>query len=84
MARFNNDIIASNNYRDIKGYCEKHAILYLTTSDILYCAFAKKVMTEAEIDYFLYLNLSGTTPSKIPFKTLGEIISSAPNVSNAF
>ena len=55
-ARFKNDIIASNNLTDTKPYCETHDVLYMTTLDILYYAYWKGVMSEADVDFFLYNN----------------------------
>lgn len=84
VAKFSEDVVASNNLTDIKTYCEENSILYLTTTDILYCSYAKGVMDESEIDYFLYLNLQAANPSKIPFNNLQEIIASNPDVAIIF
>jgi hypothetical protein len=35
VVRYNNDILASSNLKDIKRYCELHSIDYLTTMDFL-------------------------------------------------
>jgi predicted nucleic acid-binding protein len=35
FARYTNNIIASSNTKDIKGYCATHSIVYLTTLDFL-------------------------------------------------
>lgn len=84
VTRFSNDIIASNNLNDIKTYCIENSILYLTTMDFLYVAYRKGVLTESEVDYFLYLNLSGNNPSKIGFTTLQIFIDTKPSIHILF
>jgi hypothetical protein len=53
--RFTNNTIGSSNLKDIRLYCEEHEITYLTTLDFIAVAFHKKLLTEAECDYFIYL-----------------------------
>lgn len=53
--RFTRDAIGSSNLKDIRSYCEEHQITYLTTLDFIAMAFQKKLLTEAECDYFIYL-----------------------------
>lgn len=84
VAKYNKNVVASNNLRDIKQYCITNSILYLTTPDILYYSHAKGIMEESEVDYFLYLNKKALIPSKIPFDTLKEIQNSNPKVSVIF
>ncbi len=84
VARYFDDIIASNNLRDIKAYCNHHNILYLTTTDFLCVAYFKGVMSEAEIDYFLYLNLNDTVKSKIPYQNLQQYLSTNPPIQSLF
>ena len=52
--RFNNDVVASSNLRDIKTYCESNNIKYLTTMDFLAEAYRKGILNETECDYFIY------------------------------
>ncbi len=80
VARHEDDIIASNNLNDIKEYCNNHKICYLTTIDILYIAYERNIMSEADVDEFLYYNISGANPSKIPFSTLERFISTKPAI----
>jgi predicted nucleic acid-binding protein len=54
VCRYQKDILASSNLKDIKPYCEEHQIEYLTTLDILAIAYLKKKMTSAEIDHCIY------------------------------
>jgi hypothetical protein len=84
VARYDDDIIASNNLRDIRQYCSVHEILYLTTLDILYIAYKKGVMTEAEVDHFLYLNIYDANPSRLPFITLKSYLDSNPRIASIF
>lgn len=43
VARFENDVIASSNFRDIVPYCEVNGILYLGTLDILAVALQHNI-----------------------------------------
>lgn len=43
VARYNKNILASSNLRDIKGYCSMHKIPYLTTMDFLCEALRKEI-----------------------------------------
>lgn len=52
--RFTRNTIGSSNLKDIRNYCEEHQITYLTTLDFIATAFQKKLLTEAECDFFLY------------------------------
>ena len=70
--RYNDDILASSNLRDIKIYCEEHNIEYYTTMDFLYEAFQKEIFTEAECDEFIY-NVKSQN-SKLPVDTISEYI----------
>jgi predicted nucleic acid-binding protein len=54
ICRYQKDILASSNLKDIKPYCEEHQIEYLTTLDILAIAYLKKKMTVAEVDHCIY------------------------------
>lgn len=84
VARHTTDIIGSNNLTDIEEYCRNNNILFLTTMDFLYVANEKGVMTESEVDYFLYLNLSCAIPSKIPYNTLESFINTNPQIMSVF
>ena len=53
FCRDNNDVLGSSNLRDIKEYCEKNQITYLTTIDFLYYAYVHKKMTEKECRQFI-------------------------------
>lgn len=55
VCRYQKNIIASNNLRDIKNYCQQFEIEYLTTMDILAVGFLKNKLTVAEADYCIYL-----------------------------
>ena len=52
------------NLRDIKDYCSKNCITYLTTLDFLYYAYCRKRMTQQECTEFMQaVNDAG---SKLP------------------
>jgi len=51
--KYNNDVLASSNLRDIILYCEENKIVYFTTSDFIYQAYHTKIMTEKECDDFI-------------------------------
>lgn len=53
VARFNKNIIASSNFRDIAPYCTKFKIPYLGTLDILYIAWKKGVFSEKRCKKFI-------------------------------
>jgi hypothetical protein len=68
--RFNPDILGSSNIRDIKTYCEKHKISYLTTMDFLCEAYQKGILSEDECNVFVKTVLSKN--SKLPCKSFYE------------
>ncbi len=51
--KYNNDVIGSSNLRDIKEYCQKHKITYLTTIDFLFYAVKNKIMAIEEAQQFI-------------------------------
>ena len=51
--KFNKDIFASSNLKDITSYCEANAITYLTTMDFLAEALKEKQLTEQECNDFI-------------------------------
>jgi len=70
--KFNKDILASSNLKDIYKYCETNNIQYLTTMDFLVEALKIKLLTEAECDLFIKnVKLKG---SKLPVNTINEYI----------
>lgn len=46
--QFEHHVIGSNNTRDIREYCNKNSISYLTTGDFLYYAIKRGMMTESD------------------------------------
>ena len=52
-ARFNDHILASSNFRDIKKYCEQHSVRYISTMDLLKEAMSKSIMSEEACDQFI-------------------------------
>ncbi len=51
--RDHNDVLGSSNLKDIKDYCIKNQITYLTTIDFLYYAYVRGMITKAEVDEFI-------------------------------
>lgn len=51
--RDNQDVLGSSNLRDIKEYCEKNLITYLTTLDFLYYAYVRKKLSAEECNIFI-------------------------------
>lgn len=51
--KFNHDVIGSSNLRDIREYCEKEQIVYLTTVDFLWYAWRKGMVTTSEVAAFV-------------------------------
>ncbi|WP_439490634.1 hypothetical protein [Algoriphagus sp.] len=51
--KHHSDIIASSNTKDIKPYCEKHGMAYLTTLDILCVAVHKGLLTDTEANQLI-------------------------------
>ena len=51
--RFTSNIIGSSNLRDIKEYCSRHQITYLTTLDFLYYSWSRGLMTGDECKVFV-------------------------------
>ena len=70
VAKFENNIIASSNLKDIAQYCADNSIEYLTTMDILYDAFEKKILTENEADEVIQKILSKN--SKLPVNRISK------------
>ena len=61
----NRNVLGSSNLLDIKSYCEKYQVTYLTTLDFLYYAFVKKVMTGTECNEFIQTVIE--KGSKLPY-----------------
>ena len=47
---YNHDVIGSSNLKDIKDFCERNGIAYLTTCDFLWYAWKRGKMTLEEIE----------------------------------
>lgn len=51
--RFTHNVIGSSNLKDIKEYCKKQQITYLTTMDFLYYAMKRGKMSVEECERFV-------------------------------
>lgn len=58
VARFNENIVASSNFRDVAPYCTKFNVLFLGTLDILSVAFEKGIFDEQKCDRFIQAALT--------------------------
>lgn len=70
--RFNKEILASSNLKDIQRYCSFHRIEYMTTVDIIYEGYQNGYINEIDGDSFI-LNVK-SRGSKFPFNTMKELI----------
>lgn len=52
--KYNKDIVASSNLKDIKDYCNTNQIHYLTTLDLLLIAWENGFLDESKCDKFIY------------------------------
>ena len=62
--RFTQNVIGSSNLKDIKEYCERQQITYLTTLDFLYYAKVRGKLSSADCDQFIKVVIA--KGSKIP------------------
>ncbi len=53
IAKYNKNIIASSNFRDIVPYCQANNIFYLGTLDILYIALKNNIFDNVRCDLFI-------------------------------
>jgi hypothetical protein len=51
--KYNKDILASSNLKDIAKYCEDNQITYVTTMDFLVEAKKKKQLTKKDCNDFI-------------------------------
>jgi len=61
---FTHNVIGSSNLRDIRVYCQEKQITYLTTTDFLWYAWHKHLMTTDEVKTFM--NEVRSKGSKLP------------------
>ena len=70
--RYNDNILASSNLKDVQKYCEVYNIELITTMDILTMAYENGMLNETECDYFIYnVILKG---SKLPFASIKDYL----------
>jgi predicted nucleic acid-binding protein len=70
VARYTKDIIASSNLSDIKGYCNTHQIIYLTTMDFLCEALNQNIFSLQDCNDFIRDVLAAG--SKLPVKKMED------------
>ena len=68
--KFNHDVLASSNLKDIETYCKENQITYLTTFDFLYYAVNNKLISQSEAYDFIndVLSKGSKLPSVDQFK----------------
>lgn len=72
---FTHDVIGSSNLKDIKEYCTRKSITYLTTIGFLYYAFVRNLLTPLQCTDFI--NTVNDKGSRLP---ITDIVSYSPNV----
>jgi len=70
--KFNKDILASSNLKDIYKYCETNKIQYLTTMDFLVEAQKTNLLTNEDCN--LFIKKVKQKGSKLPVDTLNQYI----------
>ena len=70
IARFQKNILASSNLKDIGQYCKMHNVDYLTTMDFLCYALKTGFFDEIRCDNFITAVLN--QGSKLPVKSMKE------------
>lgn len=65
---YHHDVVGSSNTKDVTDYCDKNGIVYLTTSDFLYYAIKRGLMTKEEADAFITdVRSMGSFPPAVDF-----------------
>ncbi len=72
--RYNKNVLASSNLRDIKRYCSLHGIEYVTTMDLILDCYERNFLTTEDCDSFIEKVLN--RGSKLPYKTFREYLES--------
>ena len=73
--RYTHNVIGSSNLKDIREYCEKQQITYLTTLDFLYYAMIRGKMSVEECEQFVKDVLA--KGSKLPTVDFGKYLPNA-------
>jgi predicted nucleic acid-binding protein len=70
--KYNQDVIASSNIKDITEYCTDNNITWITTMDFLWQAYKRKLLSEKECDNFIQNVISNG--SKLPVKKINDFV----------
>ena len=54
IARYEKDVIASSNFRDVADYCEEYSIEHIGVMDILTIAVRRNIFTIADCNKFIH------------------------------
>lgn len=71
--KYTNNVIGSSNLKDIKEYCQRNQLIYLTTIDFLYYAVKRGRMTIDEANQFI--SIVQKKGSKLPQTDFNTFIS---------
>lgn len=67
---YHHDVVGSSNTKDVTAYCEEKGITFLTTSDFLYYAIRRGLMTKQDADIFISeVRRMGSFPPVVDFET---------------
>ena len=69
-ARFDKEVIASSNFRDVATYCQEHIIEYIGVMDILTIAMRKGIFDETECNKFIH-DATVINEAKFPVSEIG-------------
>jgi predicted nucleic acid-binding protein len=70
--KYNQDVVASSNIKDITDYCTENNISWITTMDFLWKAFTMKLLSKEECDDFIQNVISNG--SKLPVKKINDFV----------
>jgi hypothetical protein len=70
--KYNQDVVASSNIKDITDYCLANDITWITTMDFLWKAYQMKLLSEEECDDFIKRVVSNG--SKLPVKRINDFV----------
>lgn len=70
--KYNENIVISNNLKDVKEYCKRHNIQLITTTDLVLWAYENGLWKEERCDLFLKTVID--KQGKIPCSSIKEYI----------
>lgn len=68
--RYHNDVVGSNNTKDVSAYCDQYGITYLTTNDFLFYAIRRRILSKTQAEAFIEkVRSMGSYPEVVDFDT---------------